>query len=256
MELRKEEIEKLIHDFAKWVKDETQIEIKGDYAVIDTPFMDPLNDLIQLYLKKRDGDSWVLSDMGHTLQNLKLMEVKIDRVYPIIQEIRRINGVQLEDGEILTEFKTKDFAQKKFDLLNAIIHISDLYELRSSGRINIFKQIVLEFFEEESIPITPDIRITGKTGLNHHFDFAIPKLNGKPEKLAKIINSPTKKVVETFLFELVDVRAMRKPGTKGLAVLNDEKPVSSDLIVAMKETDVIPGEWSKKKNFINQLKVI
>ena len=190
--ITKEEIKSLIDDFARWVKDETQIEIKGDYAVIDTPFMDPLNDLIQLYLKKTGDDEWQLSDMGYTIQNLKMLEVNLERVSPIIKDDLRVNGVSLYDGEILTKFRTKEFAQKKFDILNTIIRISDLYELRSSGRINILKQLVMEFFEEESIPITPDLRLTGKSGLNYHFDFTIPKLNGSPEKLGKIINTPGK----------------------------------------------------------------
>jgi len=248
------EIDELIDAFSKWVKDETQIEIKGEYAVIDTPFMDPLNDLIRLYLKKENADSWILSDMGQTIQNLKMMEVNVERVSPIIEDNIRINGVEVREGEILTEFRKNQFAQKKFDLINAIIHISDLYELRSSGRINIFKQIVFEFFEGEQIPITPDIRITGKSGLNYHFDFAIPRFNGTPEKLAKIVNTPTKQVIEAVLFEWSDVRGLRRPGTQGLAILNDENPVSRSLTDAMKENNVIPMPWSQKDSYINEFR--
>ena len=247
------EIDELIDAFSEWVKDETQIEIKGEYGIIDTPFMDPLNDLIRLYLTKENGDGWILSDMGQTIQNLKMMEVNVDRVYPIIEDNIRINGVEIREGEILTEFRKNKFAQKKFDLINAIIHISDLYELRSSGRVSIFKQLVFEFFEEVQIPLTPDIRITGKSGLSYHFDFAIPKLNGTPEKLAKIVNTPTKQVIESVLFEWGDVRDLRRPGTQGLAVLNDEKRISNNLINAMKENDVIAMPWSERDGYLKRI---
>ena len=64
------EAKRLVRDYGAWLNEGFDIELEGDYAVISTPFLDPHNDEIELYVRK-EGDSLVLTDRGSTLSDLE-----------------------------------------------------------------------------------------------------------------------------------------------------------------------------------------
>jgi hypothetical protein len=64
------EAKRLVRDYGAWLNEGFDVELEGDYAVISTPFLDPHNDEIELYVRK-EGDSLVLTDRGSTLSDLE-----------------------------------------------------------------------------------------------------------------------------------------------------------------------------------------
>ena len=63
------EAKRLVRDYGAWLNESFDVELEGDYAVISTPFLDPHNDEIELYVRK-EGDNLVLTDRGSTLGDL------------------------------------------------------------------------------------------------------------------------------------------------------------------------------------------
>ena len=64
------EAKRLVRDYGAWLNEGFDVKLEGDYAVISTPFLDPHNDEIELYVRK-EGDSLVLTDRGSTLSDLE-----------------------------------------------------------------------------------------------------------------------------------------------------------------------------------------
>ena len=69
------DIQKLIDDYATWLKSEISIKEFGEYYEITTPYLDDANDYLQIYVKQV-GDEIYFSDDSATIGNLKMCGFK------------------------------------------------------------------------------------------------------------------------------------------------------------------------------------
>jgi hypothetical protein len=98
------------------------------------------------------------------------------------------------------------------------------------------------------------VKFTGKSGLDHTFDFAIPASKQKPERIIRAINRPHNDTAQAMAFAWIDTKEVRKYDSKAYAILNDiDKNIQPSVITALKNYDVNPILWSKRDNFIGEL---
>ena len=65
------DIQKLIDDYATWLKQEITFEKVGEYYEITTPYLDNANDYLQIYVRQI-GDDIYFTDDSATIRNLKM----------------------------------------------------------------------------------------------------------------------------------------------------------------------------------------
>jgi len=64
------EIQRLVDEYASWLKEKTLIRQVDEWVEITTPYLDRHNDYLQIYARRRNGD-YVLTDAGYILQDLE-----------------------------------------------------------------------------------------------------------------------------------------------------------------------------------------
>jgi len=233
-------IDELIENYFKFLKSKTfvQTDEQSGWSVISTPFLGLFNDTLELFLKKSNGKI-LLSDDGRTFHNLDLVGANISRSpkrKDFLDKILLNYGVTVQENELVIEANEKDFPQKKYNLLSAIIEINDLYTLAKHIIASIFKEDVKEYFDSQEIIYTPQFISKGSTGLEFTFDFQIAYK--KKEIVIKAFNNINKLNLPNFLFSWEDIKPVRESITQkevlGLAVINnEEREVKSEYLEAL-----------------------
>ena len=141
-------IDELIEDYFKFLKSKTivQTDEQSGWSVVSTPFLGLFNDTIELFIKKINGKI-LLSDDGRTFHNLDLVGTNISRSpkrRDILDKVLLNYGVSEKENELIIEADEKNFPQRKYNLLAAIIEINDLYTLAKHTIASIFKEDVKE----------------------------------------------------------------------------------------------------------------
>ena len=65
------DIQKLINDYAQWLKNEITFSKIGEYYEITTPYLDNANDYLQIYVRQ-DGNDILFSNSVITLKDIYL----------------------------------------------------------------------------------------------------------------------------------------------------------------------------------------
>ena len=250
-----------INSYYTWLKQNTTHKLDGatGWEMITTPFVGMFNDMIEVYAKK-EGESILLSDDGETLQKLDLYGIDACRMKngDLLRSILLNYGIQLvRHKELTTTATSANFAQKKHNLVSAMLEIGDLIHTSKVGSISsFFKDEVRTYLDAQKIVYTPQFIAKGKTGLDFTFDFQIAQ--AKSETVMKSFNTLNRYSLSNFLFSWEDVRDIRQEMTgkqlKGLAIVNDvEAMAKAELVSALQshEADVIMwSEREKKKKKI------
>ena len=227
----------------------------NDYLEITTPFLDRHNDHMQIYVKK-DGDKFVLTDDGYTINELDMSGVDITsgKRQEILHTMLNRFNVKLRNGEIFVDTNISNFPQRKHSLIQAMLTVDDMF-LTSQQRVKgFFLEDIENFFISNDIRYISELQLTGKSGFSHSFDFAIPASKIKPERLIKAVNNPTREKTESLIFAWDDTRETRKKESMMYVFLNDdEKKIRSDIIGALKEYSINPILWSKRQDFKKDL---
>lgn len=239
----------LIEQYVRWLKDKTLVKkLRNDWVEITTPFLDRHNDYIQIYARHESG-KYTLTDDGSTIEDLKFSgcEIRTKKRTQLLNLTLNGFGVALT-GEALTVTATpSDFAQKKHDLIQAILAVNDMFYLAESTVANVFFEDVSNWFDERNIRYTPRVRFAGRTGFAHNFDFVIPKSSAQPERVIQLMNKPTRSYAEKVAFTWVDTKDSRLPNTRAYAFLNDRADGNVDEVaLALRNYDIQPLRWSKR----------
>lgn len=246
-------VNELIDNYYDFLKGRTSVitETGTDWAVISTPFIGLFNDTLEVYAKKENGKI-LLSDDGVTIKNLELIGSQISRSpkrKDLLDRILLNYGIQMLDGEIVTEANENSFAQKKHNLISAISEINDMYMLAKHTVASVFKEDVQAYLDEQEIIYTPQFISKGSTGLEFTFDFQIAYKN--KEIVIKSFNSVNKLNIPNFLFTWDDIKSVRERVTNkqviGLAIINNEdKEVSAEYLEALKSRNADLILWTER----------
>jgi len=245
----------LVESYTKWLRKNIKAQEIGGVCEITTPFLDRHNDHIQIYVKQ-NGNNLLLSDDGYTISDLRKTgcEFNTENRMRTLQTILNGFGVKSVHEELVVEAQSKNFPQKKHNLLQAILAVNDLFVLARTNVASIFKEDVEEFLLKNNVRYIPSLKFTGKSGYDHYLDFVIPASHNKPERTLKAINKPTRQNISSFIFSWNDIKDVRPQNATAYGIINDvDFKVSRGTYDAFEAYGVKPLFWSKKEDYLDDL---
>jgi len=245
----------LVNAYIEWFRQKISVEnIKG-VCEITTPFLDRHNDHLQIYVKKSDS-GLILTDDGYTITDLRLsgLELTTEKRRQILHSILNGFGIQLHGDELIVEAREDNFPQKKHDLIQAILAVNDLFVMAAPTVASLFREDVEKYLRMHQIRFTPSVKFTGKSGLDHSFDFVIPASQAKPERILRAISSPNRQSILLLIVSWTEIAKVRPPNSAAYGVLNDtEQSINPDLISALKRYSIKGLPWSRRDEYVEEL---
>ena len=143
------DIQKLINDYASWLKSEITFDKIGEYYEITTPYLDNANDYLQIYVKQ-DGNDIYFTDDSATIHDLRMNGIQLTQNRKFhLQRILRQYGVQLDGDELVAKAPINRFPQKKHLFIQAMLRIDDMFSMSKSKVSSFFLDDVQEFFRKK-----------------------------------------------------------------------------------------------------------
>jgi len=252
------ECDAMIREYLAWLKAGLSVaEMRDGVCEITTPFLDRHNDHLQIYLLQENG-SYVLTDDGYTLNNLEMggMDISSPKRRRILKTILQGFGVRVVEGALRVEAQRSNLPRRKHNLIQAMLAVNDMFVLARERVLSLFREDVEQFLRANEIRFTVMIKLAGRSGFDHNFDFVIPPSSKAPERLLRTINRPNRDTVSSYIFAWNDTREVRAEDTEAYAIINDEdrKP-SGDLLGAMRAYQVKPILWSQREQYVNPLQL-
>ncbi len=173
----KDEIENLVKNYYDWLKDKTSLtSLHDQWVQITTPFLDRHNDSLQIYAKK-ENDDFLITDDGYIIHDLMNSgcDLKSPKRQELLKKILNGFGVEGHNDQLIIHASSSDFGLKKHNLIQAMLSINDLFYLSSNTVKHLFFEDVTNWFNGSNVRYISRVKFTGKSGLDHLFDFAIPK---------------------------------------------------------------------------------
>jgi hypothetical protein len=250
-----DEIQGLLDRYVAWLRDKTSLRQVNDWVEITTPFLDRHNDYIQIYARRGNG-SYLLTDDGYTLDDLARSGCKVDS--PKRQALLKMTlggfGVQLKDSALEVRASAESFAQRKHNLVQAMLAVNDMFCLATPVVASLFHEDVASWLGLHDIRYTPDVSFRGKMGYDYHFHFVIPKSRRQPERVLRAINRPSRETAQSMVLAWIDTRETRPVESRAYALLNDsERDVPADVIGALRSYDVRAVPWSRREEVREEL---
>lgn len=249
------EIEKLLKDYREWLKDKTTLrQVNGSWVEITTPYLDRHNDALQIYVRSENG-ALVLTDDSYIIHDLEASGCKLDteKRKDLLRMTLNGFGVKLNRDAIEVQATPENFPLRKHNLLQAMLAVNDLFYLSKPIVESLFYEDVVTWLDANDIRYTPNVKVTGISGYDHHFHFAIPKSKKQPERIVQAITRPTRENALLFINAWVDTRQVRPTDSKAYAVLNDEQPISGSVIEAFRNYDIRPVPWTARIDVLTEL---
>lgn len=248
-------IQKLIEEYTHWLRDGITVAKVGDAYEVTTPFLDRHNDHIQIYVKQEPG-RMVLTDDGYVISDLRMSGCSLDTEHRkrLLTSVLNGFGVHQDGDELLAIAHNGDFPQRKHALIQAMLAVGDLFATAQSHVKSLFLEDVAAFLESIGAPAFPDFQLVGKSGLQHKFDFAVPRSLRAPERLIRAVNRPNKDAALLVIAAWSDVRDSRPDDARLYTMLNDSlQCVPGEVIDALKQYDIVTVPWSRRMEFRAQL---
>ena len=241
----------LIEGYLNWLKEGFHLESTDTYTLITTPFLDPHNDEIQLFVEKQ-GDQLRLSDDGYTLADLSDMglEINTEKRDAHVRQILNGFGVRLEDdGQLTVTATARDFPQKKHNLIQAILAVHDLSVMGQAQVLQFFEEDVAAYLRERKVPFFRSLNLAGRSGFHHHFDFGFASVGARPEAVLQAANALTRDWATSVAFAVNDVRLQRGDDAfVAYAMINDrESAPAADYLDALRAYRIKAFLWSQRE---------
>lgn len=245
----------LVKEYLEWLRHSIKINESDGKCEITTPFLDRHNDHLAIYVSPQNG-GYVLSDGGYILSDLEMsgVDINTEKRSSILATTLRGFGVQSMNGELRVETRREDLARAKHNLLQAMLAVNELFVMGQEHVLSFFLEDVDAFLRAHSVRFVARVKLTGKSGLEHNFDFAIPPSEHRPERLLRAINAPSRDTITAYCFAWADVSQERSQGAQAYAVLNDqERSVSTDLIRALEAYQIQSMLWKNREQYVETL---
>ncbi len=241
-------IEKLINEYAEWLKKEISFNKIGDYYEITTPYLNNQNDYLQIYIIAKDNNIFFTDD-GETVNNLEATGFQFTPARKIyFNQILNQYGVEYDNKtkELTLKSTIKTFAFKKHLFVQAMLRIDDLFTISKSKVSSYFLEDIELFFNSKEIYYSDNVQFVGTSGFTHSYDFLLQRSKSKPERLCKAINAPTKSIMMNTLFSWTDTKPVRKENSQLIVFLNDEKKIPSGIEEGFSKYDAQIIKWSQR----------
>ena len=250
-----EEIQHLTEQYFGWLNAKTNMRSVDEWVEITTPYLDRHNDKLQIYVKRSNG-GFVITDDSTIIDDLELSGCKLSS--PKRQSLLRMTlngfGVSISDNELHVSASSEDFAQKKHNLLQAMLAVNDLFYLATPMVTSLFYEDVVSWLDDSDIRYTPNVKFSGKSDFDHRYDFVIPRSRTHPERILLSINRPDRANTQRAVFAWEDTREMRSGASLAYALLNDtERPIPESILTAFRNYAVHPVPWKARDSVREEL---
>ena len=240
------DIQKMIDDYAHWLKSEITFERIGEYYEITTPFLDSANDYLQIYVRQ-DDDNLLFTDDSATINNLKMCGFQFTATRKAhLNRILSQYGVKLSGDELTIKATPRDFPQKKHLLLQCMLRVDDMFAMSKSKVASLFLDDIQEFFDQRDIFYSDNVQFTGTSGFAHSYDFLLQRTRNKPERLCQAVNIPNKTSMSNILFSWSDTKPVRKQDSKLVVILNDSNSIAHGIEDAFNNYNAHVIRWSER----------
>lgn len=247
-----------ITNYLNWLKTNmTQTQIDDATVEITTPFLDRHNDYTQIYIKKLENNLVRISDQGYIVDDLEMCGVSLKggKRNSVFHQILSGRGIQYNDktNELYIVCDRSQIAENQHTLLQGMLDVNDMFYLSSDTVTSVFYEDVLQFFDSHDIYYSPDIKVTGKSGLSHDFPFVLQKNKNHPERMIKLSNRLDKNEAERIMFAWSDV-SEKRIGSQLIVFINDGNPYNKELPRHMTQYNpsIIPVNWSDRNKQIEK----
>lgn len=252
-------IDELLEDYYKWLKDKTSIKPVNGWEEITTPYLDIHNDYLQIYAKL-EKDRIILSDGGYILSDLNNAgcPINTDKRKQLLEVTLRGFGVENNKGELVTEANEYNFPMKKHNIIQAMLAVHDIFYTSAPMSSTLFADDVSDWLNVNKIRSISQVKFTGKSGFDYIYDFVIPKSEqNNNERFIRTINTLTNEKAKTLVFSWLDIMENRSYEAKAYAFINDKvsnvNKIQNDAISALKNYNINPVLWSNKEEVLQEL---
>lgn len=251
------EISSLKERYFSWLKEKTTLQAIDDWVEVTTPFLDRHNDYMQIYIK-REETGYRLTDDGYTISDLEMSGCHLDtpKRQSLLAMTLRGFGVHRDEqsNELFVNASDQSFPVRKHRLIQAMLAVNDLFYLASPYVASFFLEDVETWLDSHSIRYSPQVKLTGASGFDHHFDFVIPKSGSNPERVLVSLNRPDRANVERTVFAWEDTRKARSRAANAYVLLNDsEQNIAANAVAALRAYKVKPILWSERESLREEL---
>ncbi|EUJ18971.1 DUF1828 domain-containing protein [Listeria aquatica] len=258
---------KLKKEYLDWSMKKINFEANQDFIKIETPFVDPSNDYINLFLEQK-STHYILSDDGYAVDELDSIGVDVfkqGKRKDFFNKTLRTFGVSFNSKtyELFIEFDDlSSYPVKQHMLIQCIIRINDMLLTTRNKTANFFSEDLQEFLLDNDLSITPNAQFIGKTGNTISFDFAIGMTKKSNQKLIKAVANPRSEAYVEPLFSFLDLDDSSRKIDK--IIIADDEANKVSKIFASSITNFSSKEaslsnmklylWSKRSTWIKELK--
>lgn len=247
-------IHEMIRNYTDWLYDSFTATQVGEYFELTTPYLDRYNDHLQIYVKQNPNGTFLLTDDGYIINNLRSSGISITRSTKrkeMLSRIIRNFGVSLNGDNLEIQATKSDYPQKKHMLIQTMLTVDDMFIAEPNNVKNFFAEDVGLFLDSHDIFYSRDFSIVGKTGSIYVYDYHIQRTKEKPERFCKPINSFTQSSRNLVLFNWIDTVEKRADKSELIVFLNDEKSIDDSDLEAFLSYDVNYILWSQRQNSEN-----
>ena len=267
-----QEIEKLMTSYPDWLRARIETrDASGDWVSVSTPFLDHHNDYLEFYVSREEDDGYVLSDDGWATSEVETSGVdpRSPRCESIIGPTLRGLGVEKVRDELRVHASVDTFAEKVHDLIQAMLYVSDLSYLAgtreepASAMTPAMLRPTYEFcagvsgwLDHMGVEYTHNAKVTGASGLEHEFDFAIASGFDGPRRYLQTFQRPTRANAAKTIFAWTDTLPTRSEADKGFAVVNDVvHQIKPEIVAAIGNVGMEVVPWSERESLVKELAI-
>ena len=259
------DIQQLMDDYWKWLRDKTALRQVGHVIEITTPYLDRHNDYLQIYAEPQKDGGFLITDDGYTIDDLEMSGCKmgVPNRKNLLQTTLNGFDIQCNNGVLETRASKKDFASRKHNLIQAMLAVNDLFYTVRTTAVSLFNENVGKWLTQSDIRYIPRAKFSGQSGYSHFFDFAIPESQKYPERLIRAINRPNRNAMQAVVFSWRDTKPMRADTKSSMYVFlnnigdsEEEKkpsPPSKQIITALENDGIHPVLWTGRESVREQL---
>ena len=252
-----DEIRQLTEQYHAWLREKTNLRSIDDWVEITAPFLDRHNDFIQIYAMRTD-DGYFLTDDGETIDDLELSGCTLDspKRKALLGTTLNGFGVRLDSNNnaLVVRTNAKDFARKQHNLLQAMLAVNDLFYLATPIVKTFFVEDVEAWLRISNVRFVPGIKLPGKSGYDHLYNFIIPESRNAPERVLLGVNRPDGNSAKRMVFAWEDTRQARPTESRAYAILNDSaKRIPAGVLDAFSNYDMKPVPWSQREDVREEL---
>ena len=241
----------LVESYLKWLQVGIRAEsLEDDVTQVTTPFLDRHNDHLQIYAERTRADQFLLTDDGYIMSELKSSGVERHgrRREELLADILRGHGVSLHHRELQLTASQDSLGRAMHGLIQAMLRVDDMFVLAQPRVESLFIEDVEKFLGTQGVRYSASVKLAGLSGLDHLYDFVIPKSNVAPERVLQVVNSPRRDRAESLIFAVNDTRTGRGKNVDFFALVNDSRnSVSTEIMDAFRSYDITALTWSHRE---------